>query len=265
MAIHGAVEGFVAQARERMRERPELQQAPENFLESMLAAQQTDGSFSDEEIIANTLTFLLAGEDTSAHTIAWTLWFLSSRPEIQARWADEAREVLGEERYPAGDEIVEHFDYGEAVLRESMRLKAVAAVLAAEPTADRTIAGIRIPEGTRLLLLTRYAGLQASGGDEYDPERWLEDSETSAPDQKSFLTFGAGPRFCPGRNLAFLESKTAMAMIARNFEVELDDSRGPVQEQLSFTLVPRGLHLRLRERLPEKPTAAAGAGARSNR
>jgi cytochrome P450 len=92
--------------------RPELREAPENFLEGMLAAQQADGTFTDEEIIGNTLTLLLAGEDTTAHTMAWTLWFLSTRAEIQARWGEEAREVLGEQPYPAGYEVVEHFDYG---------------------------------------------------------------------------------------------------------------------------------------------------------
>jgi cytochrome P450 len=251
-AIHAAVEGFIAQARKRMLERPELRQAPENFLESMLAAQETEGTFTDEEIIWNTITFLSAGEDTTAHTIAWTLWFLSSRPEIQTRWAQEAQAVLGEQPYPGGHEIVDSFEYGEAVLRESMRLKGVAAVLGVEPIADATIAGTHIPAGTRLMLLTRHAAMKA-GGSEYEPERWLEHSEHATPDQKSFLAFGAGPRFCPGRNLAFLESKTAMAMIARNFEVELDDSRGPVKEQLSFTMVPQGLHLRLHKRSRERP------------
>jgi cytochrome P450 len=259
-AIHAAVRGFIAQARKRMLERPELLQAPENFLESMLAAQETEGTFTDEEIIWNTITFLSAGEDTTAHTIAWTLWFLSVRPEIQSRWAREAQAVLGEQPYPAGHEIVESFDYGEAVLREAMRLKSVAPILAFEPIADTTIAGTHIPAGTRLLLLTRQTGLHKGGGGEYEPERWLHDSELPAPDQKSFLAFGAGPRFCPGRNLAFLESKTAMAMIARNFEVELDESRGPVKEQLSFTMVPHGLHLRLRERVAGSPMPM-GAGA----
>ena len=163
-AIHEAVQGFIAQARKRMLERPELREAPENFLESMLAAQETEGTFTDEEIIWNTLTFLSAGEDTTAHTIAWTLWFLSSRPEIQTRWAREAQEVLGEQPYPAGHEIVESLHYGEAVLRESMRLKSVAPILGVEPIADTTIAGTHIPAGTRLLLLTRQAGLHTRWG-----------------------------------------------------------------------------------------------------
>lgn len=82
--------------------------------------------------------------------------------------------------------------------------------------------------------------------DEFLPERWLPDGDdTRAP--KS-LAFGAGPRFCPGRNLAFLEAKTALAMIACDFELELDDSAGQVRETLKFAMVPEGLRVRLRER-----------------
>ena len=78
-------------------------------------------------------------------------------------------------------------------------------------------------------------------------ETGLNERVHTAPDQKSFLPFRAGPRFCPGRNLAFLESKAALAMIARNFEIELDDSE-PVTELFGFTTVPSGLRVRLRER-----------------
>ncbi len=104
------------------------------------------------------------------------------------------------------------------------------------------------------MLLTRHASIRGGGFEHapaFDPERWLvdDDAPRATHDAKAFLPFGAGPRFCPGRNLAFLESKSAMAMIARNFEVELDDSDGPVNEQLSFTMVPQGLRVRLHERV----------------
>jgi cytochrome P450 len=215
----------------------------------MLAAQQTEGGFSDDEIVGNTFTMLLAGEDTTAHTMAWTLWFLASRPEHQSRVAHEALEVLGEHPSPVDYETIESLSYCEGVLREAMRLRPVAPIVGVEPLADTTVAATRIPAGTRLVLLTRHASLKAvENGEQFDPERWLEDgnAQRSAPDQKSFLAFGAGPRFCPGRNLAFLESKTALAMIARNFEIELDG--GPVTELFGFTIVPDGLRLRLRER-----------------
>jgi cytochrome P450 len=251
--IRRAVEKFIEQARVRMAARPELREKPENFLESMLAAQETDGAFTDDEVIGNTFTLLLAGEDTTAHTMAWTIWFLASRPETQARWAYEAHEVLGEHRFPVAYEAVERLRYGEAVLRESMRLKPVAPLMGVEPLEDTMVAGTLIPAGTRIMLLTRHASIHEGGferASEFVPGRWLDagDDARATHNAKAFLPFGGGPRFCPGRNLAFLESKSAMAMIARNFALELDESNGPVKERLSFTMVPQGLRVRLRER-----------------
>jgi cytochrome P450 len=250
--IQKAVASFMEATRRRIAARPELREAPENFLESMIAAQETEGAFSDEEIMGNVFTLLLAGEDTTSHSMAWTIWSLAQRPEIQARWAEEASGVLGEAPYATEYETVEGFRYGEGVLRESMRLTPVVPISGLEPLADTEIEGVHIPAGTHLFLLHRYAGLHSvERAEEFKPERWLEDEgELAAPEQKSFLTFGAGPRFCPGRNLAFLEAKTALGMIARNFEIELDPAAAPVTELLGFTMSPRGLRVRLRERVP---------------
>ena len=167
-----------------MAEQPQLREAPENFLESMLAAQEADGVFTDEEIIGNTFTLLLAGEDTTAHTMAWTIWLLASRPEVQARCAQEADAILGGERFPVTYESVGSLRYSEAVLRESMRLKPVAPVIGVEPLADTTVMGTRIPAGTPMLLLTRHASLRAGGferASEFDPERWLADGDDAPP------------------------------------------------------------------------------------
>jgi cytochrome P450 len=243
-----AIERFVEQARARMGVDPELYDAPSNLLEGMLAAQKSDGSFTDREIGANVFTILLAGEDTTANTLAWTIWLLASRPEIQARLAEEADEVLGEALVPAEHESVARLSYAEAVLRESMRLKSVSPLLAIEPIEDATICDTHIPAGTPLLLVLRHASRAAAArSEEFYPERWIEDDDdTRAP--KS-LAFGAGPRFCPGRNLAFLESKVVLAMIARNFELELDDSAGPVEEAFKFAMVPQGLRVQLSVRV----------------
>jgi len=251
LEIRKAVMTFMEETRKRIAARPELRESPENFLEGMIAAQEKDGTFSDDEIFGNVFTLLLAGEDTTSHSMAWTIWSLARRPEVQARWAEEASEVLGEQPYATEYETVEGFRYGEGVLRETMRLKPVVPITGVEPLADTEVAGIRIPAGTRLLLLHRYAGLrEVERAGEFKPERWFDDGELETPSQKSFLGFGAGPRFCPGRNLAFLEAKTALGMIARNFEIELDPAADPVTELLGFTMSPKGLRVRLRERAP---------------
>jgi hypothetical protein len=50
-----------------------------------------------------------------------------------------------------------------------------------------------------------------------------------------------------------LEAKTALAMLARNFEIELDNSKGEVKELFNFAMIPQGLHVRLHERVSEQP------------
>lgn len=246
-ATFRAAQRFIEAGRARLEAEPERYEAPENLLEGMLAAQRADGTFTDEEIVGAVLTLLFAGEDTTAHTLGWTVWLLASHPEVQEPLAAEAAETLGGGPLPSSYESTERLVYADAVLRESMRLKSVAPVAGVEPVEDRTICGTRVPAGSRLLLLLRHAGRGPAGREEdFYPERWLEDSEgTRAP--KS-LSFGAGARFCPGRNLAFLETKSALAMIARNFEIELDASAEPVRESFGATLAPRGLRVRLRER-----------------
>jgi cytochrome P450 len=262
--IGRAVNEFIEQARMRVSERPELREAPENFLEGMVVAQEADDSYTDNEIVGNTLAILTAGEDTTAITMGWAIWFLASQPDIQARLAQEATEVLGEHPFPSEHETVARLHYTEAVLREAMRLKSVVPMLTVEPLMDTTICDTHIPKETRLLLLTHYAGMQADivKPERFDPDRWLRDGDGDhqAPDQKSFLGFGAGPRFCPGHNLAFLEAKTALAMFARNFQVELDNSKGPVQEYFTFTRSPRGLRVRLRERAATQPMSLVTTG-----
>jgi cytochrome P450 len=211
-----------------MAARPELYEHPENFLESLVAAQR-EGRYSDEEVFGNTFQILLAGEDTTAHSLTWTAWFIARDEALQRRLAAAA---------PVIEDADSTFEYGDAVLRETMRLKSVAPLIFVEPLEDVEIAGLALPRGTRLVGLTRYAGAHGDAG--FDPER--------RRDQKRFLTFGAGPRFCPGRNLAMLEARSALAMLVRGFEIELDPSAPPVRERFGFTMQPTGLRVRVRAR-----------------
>lgn len=257
-AYRHAVQGFIEQARQRMAARPELCEQPENLLEAMLAAQTEEADsgevrFTDDEIAANARTILSAGEDTTAHTLGWTIWFLSSHPEVQQCLAQEAQQILGSQPVASDFETANAPRYAEAVLRESMRLKTVGPLGTLEPLADTTICDTHIPAGTRLLMLLRHANLREQPGDEFDPERWLKDDQ--APASRS-LVFGAGPRFCPGRNLAFLEAKSALLMITRNFQIELDETARPVRERFGFTMMPDGLRVRLRERAAREAVPA---------
>lgn len=248
-ALFGEIEGFVSQAKEEMEERPDRYRAPENLLEGLLAAQRADGAVSVEEVVYHVFMNLIAGVETTAFTLSWAIGLLGLHPHIQARLANEAVEVLGDEPIVGEYSATKRLAYAEAVLWESLRLKTVGPLMPVEANEDKVVCGVDIPAGTSLVLLLRLASRTAAGrSDEFYPERWLEDSDETRP-LKS-LGFGAGPRFCPGRNLALMETKTVISMIARNFELEVSDS-AEVQEYFGISMSPRGLRVRVRTRQTE--------------
>lgn len=245
-ALDAAVVRFIAEGRARVAARPELLEAPENLLDAMIAAQRSDGVLTDEQLKTGVISLLVAGEDTTAHTLGWAVWLLAGRPEVQRRLADEARAAFGDEPFPADHGTIDSLEYAEAVMREALRLYAVAPMLAVEALTDTTVGGTTIPKGTALGVMLREAA-RGHGGDaaEFRPERWIDDG----PTPPKTLAFGSGPRFCPGRNLAMIEVKAALAMIAKDFEISLDPHAPPVREELTLTVAPAGLQVRLKRRV----------------
>ena len=222
--IKKTIHAFVQQTRQRLAQQPGIAMHPANFLEALLLAHDENGArLSDAEIQGNIITVLLAGEDTTAHTLSWLLYLITEHPEVQQKMQQEADAVLGAETTPPDISAVEKLNYIEAVAHETMRLKSVTPLFFMEPNRDVELAGITIPKGTFLMLVNRYGALQEENftdAHEFKPERWLESNPTACAHNRNASTpFGAGPRFCPGRNLALLEIKMAMAMLCKNFSI----------------------------------------------
>ena len=252
--IRKTVNEIIENCRARMAATPSLYQQPTNFLEAIIAAQRDeDVEFTDAEIYANVINLLLAGEDTTANTIAWAVKFFIDYPDLFVKARAEVDRVLG------GDNLVQNLDalrqlnYIEAFATETMRFKPVAPLLGIEPKQDVNVLGYRIPAGTGILALTRLNALSAenfAAPESFKPERWLETEQAAdgPHNPRAFLPFGAGPRFCPGRGLAMVEIKAVLAMLCRNFDFRLADPHIPVTERLSFTMSPENLNVRLMRR-----------------
>ena len=262
------ITGFVTRERARLARNPELAEHPTNLLEAMLAApHEGDAALTDEQIYGNVLTMLLAGEDTTANTMAWMTHFMIEHPEAQARMHAEAGQVVGDAGMLTELADVERLKYIEAVTHETMRLKPVAPVLFLESNEDVEIGGVSVPKETAVFLLTLHAGLQDKhfgAADQFRPERWLEAAPVSGcpHNAKAFIPFGAGPRFCPGRQLAMVEIKTVMAMLCAGFEVSKTEQPQPVGEIFSFTMMPENLFVRF-NRWPRKRHRTQQDGATS--
>ena len=253
--VKAAIDGFVVQARERMLADPGLRTHPNNLLEAMIAAADTEGSgLDDTDVAGNVLTMLLAGEDTTAHTLAWMIHLLHANPEAVVRATDEVRRIAPD---PSAftPELMRDLDFIEACAHETMRLKPVAPFFAVEALRDVVVGDVRVPKGTLVWAVFRADSVSEKhfpNAAAFDPTRWLPEGSAGASSsaKRVSMPFGAGPRVCPGRYLALLEMKMVMATLLGRFDIEHVGTAdgGPVREQLSFTMAPMGLRMRLRER-----------------
>ncbi len=252
-----AVNGFVAQARERMTRQPDLHQHPANLLEAMIAAaDQPDSGMDDAQVAGNVLTMLLAGEDTTANTLAWMIHLLWKNPDTLALATAEVRRVCGDAQTLTMEQMAQ-LDYVEACAHETMRLKPVAPQLGFQTLRDTPIGDVLVARGTVVITLMRPDAISddhVPQAARFKPERWLGDADPSlvaTSAKRVSMPFGAGPRICPGRYLALLEMKMAMATLLGRFDIEqVDTAHGqdPV-EHMAFTMTPVGLRMRLRARL----------------
>ena len=141
---------LVAEARARVTASTTEHAKSANLLDAMVAVQSDDATgFTNAEIVGNTLTMLLAGEDTTANTLAWMMHLMAEHPEVQNKMRAEADRVLlsGAER-PTDYASTEALHYIEAAAHEAMRLKPVAPIVGLETNADTAIRDIRVPEAT---------------------------------------------------------------------------------------------------------------------
>jgi cytochrome P450 len=255
IAVGRAIDGFVGAARARLDADPGRRAAPHNLLEAMIVAADDPGSgITDVEVSGNVMTMLLAGEDTTANTLAWAIWLLTRHPEALGRARAEVDAVAGATSGWTLERLAE-LRYVEACANETMRLKPVAPFVMVQALRESRIADVRVPTGSLIWLALRTDAVSETyfeNATAFEPERWLETH--AAPGATSVnrvaMPFGAGPRVCPGRQLAMLEIKMALATLLGGFEIEsVTPSSGTEPDELmSFTMTPTAMSMRLRER-----------------
>ncbi len=246
--LRRAVDGYIVQARQRMAVNPSRSAHPPNLLEALIAAADQPGSqVDDRDVAANVLTVLLAGEGTTADSLAWAIYLLARTPHALARAVAEARQVARLWPHLGFDDVLA-LPYIDACLQETMRLKPVSPYLMLQALQDTSLAGVAVPEGTLVWLASRYDATHEAFFDQasqFEPERWL------APDlhvaKHVIMPFGSGPRVCPGRYLALLEMKLALVALLHEFDVQsvaTADGAEP-KEMMAFTMTPVGLKMKL--------------------
>jgi len=216
--------------------------APEDLLARLLAARRSDSGavMSDEEMVDTLLTFLLAGHDTTAKALTWTLYLLARHPEETEKLRKSTSD-LGIMECVRNERLL-------AVINESMRLYPPAWVSDRVALADDAFNGYSYPKGTILILF--YYGLHRSkdhweDAASFTPDRFLR-LEADKGKAKAYYPFGGGPRLCIGNNFAMAE----MAICIQEFIHLFDIGAPEIQPRIRalVTLRPEGVVLQVKKR-----------------
>lgn len=206
---------------------------------------------TDAEISDQVITFFLAGAESTATTVAWTMHLLAHHPGIGERVRAEVDAVLA--GAPAGWEHLPDLQFTSRVVTESLRLYPPGWIVTRTVATDTRLGNYALPAGATLAYspyLIQRRGDLYTDPEKFDPDRW--DSEHRAqPPRSAFITFGGGARKCIGDVFGITEAVLSVATIAARWNLHgLPDQR--VRPVASVALVPKGLRMRVSARTPAK-------------
>lgn len=209
----------------------------------------TDGEqMSDQQLRDEIMTLVLAGHETTANNLSWTLMLLSRHPEIERRLLAEVDAVLGDG--PATLDNVRQLELTNRVVQESMRLYPPAWIMERQALADDTVGGYRVPKGTIVGVCPYTLHRNPEWWDNpegFDPDRFLPERSEGRPDE-AYMPFGIGPRRCIGLHFAMMEAAIVLATIVRRYRLDLVPGKSTAGEA-GITLRPKhGLVMKLHRR-----------------
>ncbi|KAI8240587.1 Bifunctional cytochrome P450/NADPH--P450 reductase [Colletotrichum sp. SAR 10_99] len=218
---------------------------------------KTGDKLSDDAIMWNLHTFLIAGHDTTSGLLSFAFYFLLANHDKMAKARMEVDSILkpGE---PMTLKHLQKLPYLDAVLKETIRLHAPAPGFHVRPLKDGEVLGGKYvvnkedPIVIVLHQLHRDPAVWGSDAEEFKPERMQRDGFNKLP-PNSWKPFGNGARACIGRAFAWQEALMAMAMLLQHFDFEMDDPNYKLKVVQTLTIKPDGFRMKARLRHDKKP------------
>ena len=231
--VEKAMLGFVKQKRSTGSGRDDV-------LSVLIRATDSECKLSDNDLIAHSVALFGASFETTASSIAWTLFLLAQHPGAAARLHDEVSQQFDE--WPPTAQKLESLPFLDAVVCESMRLLPPVPVTFRRVTGRVDLHGVQLARGHKVILsqfLTHRDPAVFPNPDQFDPMRWYE----NRPDPYQYMPFSVGPRLCPGAYFAMTEIKLVVARVMTKFRITMvPETR--VDPVVGIVLTPRnGLHM----------------------
>jgi len=218
---------------------------PDDLLTLLLRSldSSTGRHLSPTEVRSNILTFLSAGHETTANTLAWSIFLLSQAPAWRSRVVEEAERELSN----PDDHLADRLLVTRAVIEEALRLYPPIAALSRAAVEADVLGDMAVKPRSLVVIapyvLHRHCRLW-SRPDAFDPSRFLPEARGGIP-RFSYLPFGIGPRTCIGSSFALQEAAIVLAVLTIHFDLQLVQ-RAEVWPLQRITLRPaNGLPMKL--------------------
>ena len=198
------------------------------FLDLLLDYHIDNSSLSLEDIREEVDTFMFEGHDTTAVSLAWTLFLLGHHPDVQLRIQEELDAIFDNDRdREMTPEDLKRMQYLECVIKESLRLFPSVPLIGRTLTEDMKTEDYVIPKGTIVYLYIErlHSDPQVFPDPlEFKPERFQENTSSNI-NAYTYVPFSAGPRSCIGKRFALNEEKIILSKIFLNFNLKSLDPR----------------------------------------
>lgn len=212
-----------------------------DVLTRLLVAHQSDGAdhMSDQQLVDEINTIILAGHETTSQTLSWTWYLLARNPEAEKKLQAELKTVL-QGRTPGLDDIPK-LTYTKMIIKEAMRLYPPIPVISRTPIQADEVDGFRVAPGTVVSIcpyVTHRDPKLWSNPEIFDPERFSPEKE-KALQEFSYFPFSAGPRSCIGEHFAMTEAILILSILSSQFRLSLRPG-AELRTNASITLSPLG-------------------------
>jgi cytochrome P450 len=205
---------------------------------------ETGAGLDDSQLRNETITFLLAGHETTANALTWIFYLISQHPAVEQLLLEEINNVLAGKTPTLAD--IPQLPYTKSVIQESMRLYPPIWIIERRVIQQDVICGYTLPAGSAVVIspyaLHRHPTFWQEP-EKFDPTRF----HAGVPE--AYIPFGAGPRFCIGNEFAMLEAQLITVMVLQAFQLKLPPGH-PVEPQPDITLRSKhGMRMTLHPRI----------------
>jgi cytochrome P450 len=213
----------------------------DDLLGMLLTAQdeETGERMTDEQLRDELVTMFLAGHETTAIALSWSILLLSLNPAARRKLQDEVDTVLAG-RVP-GPEDYSSLPYTAAVIQEAMRLYPPLPITIRQALNDDVLDGYPVKAGSSIFV--NFYALHHNpdvwdNPEGFEPERFMPGRD-GGRHRYAYAPFGGGPRQCIGNNFALMEGVLALAMMSQKYEFNLCPGTD-IRPHMPGTLRPRG-------------------------